>query len=524
MSRWWYSPILPAEASFPAACRQAFTGFVMSISAHLSRKRHVDAFLDFLTNSSSIVIVFLGELATALSTSTTPSSAADVVESYLEKTPKSNLANIIDRTNQEKKLRMVSEDILESFLDSKTFNCEPARLFLKEILAGVVLEKTVQSCSKPEWINELLVYLLEEGEPELMSAIDVGMGRDANDITYMNSNFNPSVPRSSTKTSEEERSQARGHRKRVSKAEEAMQETIQEIQRINNLIAAGENNGKVDDLALENGAEMDSPVSPVKQTLPSSDSHAITSAVTASPFTSFDQILPLQKPTALQSGLPLPPKLQPSEPSPMTLHTAKIKIFDDTIPGDKGRIRTKPMVDYLIQIEPAKSTHPGWMIVRKYADFETLHEVLRRISGVSIAKAFTAQHATLPSWKGNTKSGLTGELERYLGDALWYKDLAESEGMKRFLEKEQDTSMSSSSGNGKGNSGIGWPSPASFETMGKGMLDALTSAPKGAADGGKAMLGGITGAIGAVGSLGQKKPLAAPPGTTKRRQANLCYP
>ena len=141
------------------------------------------------------------------------------------------------------------------------------------------------------------------------------------------------------------------------------------------------------------------------------------------------------------------------------------------------------------------------MIVRRYQDFETLHEILRRISVVSGATTFVEQHSTLPNWKGQTKSLLRGELERYLRDAVWHRQLAESEGMKRFLEKDQGLGRTSPGSAAKG-------FPAAFETVGKGMLDVLTNAPKGAADGGKAVIGGITGAFGAVSTLAQKKPNA----------------
>jgi hypothetical protein len=55
-----------------------------------------------------------------------------------------------------------------------------------------------------------------------------------------------------------------------------------------------------------------------------------------------------------------------------TLHNANIVVIDDSMPSDKGRIRTKPSGDYLVQIEPKLSG--GWIVVRKYYDFETLHE------------------------------------------------------------------------------------------------------------------------------------------------------
>jgi len=125
--------------------------------------------------------------------------------------------------------------------------------------------------------------------------------------------------------------------------------------------------------------------------------------------------------------------------------------------------------------------------------------VLRRIATISGIKAFAEQHSSLPDWKMHTKSSLRGELERYLRDACWHQLLAETESMKNFLDKDQANMQSS------GSKGIGWPTPAAFESMGKGMLDVLASAPKGAAEGGKAVFGGVTGVLGNIGSLGQKK-------------------
>lgn len=150
------------------------------------------------------------------------------------------------------------------------------------------------------------------------------------------------------------------------------------------------------------------------------------------------------------------------------------------------------------------------MIARKFADFETLHEVLRRISVVS-GVGFVEAHPSLPNWRGHTKASLRGELERYLNDAVHFRPLAESEGMRRFLEKETGLSQSPSTSKG-GFPGIGWPSPSAFENMGKGMIDVLAKAPKEVAGGGKAFFGGVTGVLGGVGSIVPKK------GTASARQ------
>jgi hypothetical protein len=219
-------------------------------------------------------------------------------------------------------------------------------------------------------------------------------------------------------------------------------------------------------------------------------------------FTSFDQLVLQSVPVALQNGSAALRRKTVS----LTLHNAKITIHDDSTTADKSKLRSKPNADYLVQIEPASSDHPGWMIVRRYPDFETLHEVLRRIAQISGVTAFTEQHNNLPSWKEHTKLSLRGELERYLRDACWFQPLAESEGMKRFLEKDQGQSASST-GSKNGFPGIGWPTPSAFETMGKGMLDVLTSAPKGVAEGGKVIGGGISGVLTNIGNLGQKKPM-----------------
>lgn len=503
---------MPSDTSFPFACRQTLTGFLLAVSTHLSRKRPADTFLDFLTNSSSIVIVLLNELSRALMA---PGAATDPIEAvnvYLEENPESNLAHVVDLGQQEKKLKDVADDILQMFLNHKAYNCEPVKVFLREILAGLVLEMTVQSCSKPEWINGWIVQILEEGEAELMNAIDAGMG-DATASEARNATAQALVNESAISqindrdTSTKQVSEVSEHKRRISKAENAMDEAMLEAKRLSELIAAEDARRRQDssdghspetttqDIATPTSSQSDLLAASNKLPEALEDEDAA-----ASTFTSFDQIIPVQQPTALRDD---GPHAQSPVPPQLTLHNANVSIFDDSQPGEKGSIRSKPVADYLLQIEPASSQHPGWMIARRYADFETLHEVLRRISVISGVADFAQEYPTIPSWKGQTKSSLRNELERYLHVALSYSRLAESEGMKRFLERDQGVDRSSPAAN-KGV--FGFPSPAAFETMGKGMLDVLTSAPKGAAGGGKAILGGVTGVLGSVGSLGQKKP------------------
>ena len=489
------------------------------------------------------MIVFLSELSSALRASEATSDASKAVHSFLEANPSSSLANVLDGEQQNRKLKAVADDILQNFLEPKVYACEVTRVFLREILAGVVLNMTVTSCSRPEFINEWIIWSLEESDTGLLEAIDAGVdGARANrNMKSPNQAVDIVTPRKSVTTSDITIAGTQAtteHMRTMSRAEDAMEEAMQEAKRLSELIA--EEEAKKGDVLTEssssgnNTAAMVTPTSSrddlsatingspprATPTILRDDNASITNGTStpfatgpealirseskiedSSPsFTTFDQIISSQKPTALQSL-----QSQPYTVPPLTLYNASVSIFDDSQPGEKGTVRSKPTVEYLLQVEPATSQHPGWMIARKYSDFETLHEVLRRISVVSGVTAFAQKHQTVPGWKGKTKTTFRSELELYLRDALSFQRLAESEGMKRFLEKDQGLGRSSP-GTNKG--GFGFPTPAAFETMGKGMLDVLASAPKGAAGGGKAMLGGVTGVLGGVGSLGQKKQIA----------------
>ncbi|CAK7227570.1 hypothetical protein SCUCBS95973_006585 [Sporothrix curviconia] len=635
--KWWYQPIVPSDQSFPHSCRRALTSFLVSVSNHLSRKRPADAFLDFLTNSSSIVIVLFSELATAFAEHAAQApqqqqssqshaqapdanptiSAADAIYSYLASNPNSNLANLLSQRQQASKFRMVADDLL-SFLDRQCYDCDPARTFLREIAVTSVLESTLQTCSKPEWINGWIVYLLEAGEPDFSQAIDVGMqtrtdaavasggGGSSSSSSNNNSNNNnngngaatssgaasthmhhasididgnvgnialPKSRRSSFEAEKVDRSRRKEsialHKKQLSRADEEMEEAMEEMKRMNQIIADedarrttketksaaeaeerldGAMRHNTDDLEIqptsksggrkdphENGppspgttsdqvspkaslslsgdermihtaGTASTPITPRSSTQESpnqpsfakfestngtaaSSAEATPAAESAAQFTSFDQLVPPAREedgSSDNEGVNKPA----APPLPLTLHNATITIHDEPV-ADKGRIKSRPTWDFLIQIEPANAHYPGWMIVRKYADFEKLHEVLRRIATISGATAFTEQHGVLPNWKLHTRGSLRGELERYVRDACWYQSLAESEGMKRFLEKDTNNMPTGAK------TGL-----QAFEAMGKNMLDVLSNAPKGVAESGKVVVGGVTGVFGNLGNLG----------------------
>ncbi|KAK0719591.1 PXA domain-containing protein [Lasiosphaeris hirsuta] len=549
--KWWYSPIVPSDKFFPLAARKTLVSFITSISNHISKKRPVDSFLDFLTNSSSIVIVLFTELSGAFEgvPSGSDVSAADVVANYLASHPESNLANLINQRQQAGKFRMVAEDLL-GFLDRSTYECDPARVFLREILAGIILETTLQKCSKPEWINSWIVYLLEAGEPDFSHAIDVGMqtgpGTEVAFADLDGNVGNIGLTKGNKNSFDQERARRKesmAHKKKLSKAEEEM-DAMEEIRRLNQMIAEedarrsqtsldtqesvptrshGQSPGEARSSAeaserlasafKRNANALDIQTDSINtQTSTQSDGSSSSknepihtpltplsaqgsSSQSASPpynngggFTSFDQIVP---PALDEAEVD---EEEARKPTPLTLHRATITILDE--PGDRGRIRTKPNWDYLVQIEPATTSYPGWMIVRKYSDFERLHEVLRRIATISGVTVFTEQHNMLPSWKTHTRTTLRGDLERYLQDACWFQSLADSEGMKRFLERDQNQIPSTSK--------LGFQA---FEKLGKNVFDVVTSAPM---EGSKAVVGGITGVLGTMG-LGQRKSTVVTP-------------
>lgn len=429
-------------------------------------------------------MVFLTELSSALSASNN-NTPAQAVQVYLDTNPMSNLASLMDQKHQQRKLQLVAEDILENFLDVNVYKCSPVRAFLREILANVVLDTTIQKCSKSEWINEWIVYLLDEGEPELLHVIDAGV-QDADLHKPLPTEKNKKQPSIST-----------GRERSTSViAEEVMDEALREAQRLTKLISdqdAEQLKAEItvsanhDDTSERNTHGIPTPTSSqsdgrqedFKYETPTLDEDDYESSQT---FISFDQLAPLSISTPTKEKAPAPPARPVEAPS---LCKASIFLYDDEPPGDNRPLRSKPTGDYLLQIEPASSKFPGWMMSRTYDDFTTLHEILRRISAVS-GIAFVNNHAILPPWRGSTAEQLRAALEQYIVDAVRYEQLAESEGLKRFLEKDRGLSSSSPARSGL------WSTPTAFENMGKGMLDVLTKAPKDVAGGGKAFFGGLT--------------------------------
>ncbi|KAL7275951.1 hypothetical protein RUND412_001075 [Rhizina undulata] len=529
--RHWYSPLLPHDNGFPKSVNRVLKQTFLNLHNHLSQKRAADSFLSFLFSTSNTFIVFFRELSQV--------SRGASIATYVEEYPSSALAQLLDREIQKRKLRMAADDIVQTFAGREVADCEPVRVFLTEILAGVVLEMTVEKCSEAEWINGWIVYLLEkETQPEILQRIDLGEATQAaskaadtngngNGTANGNGNGNVKPPQvingntngnaigntngngnTSGSDTPQRRDSILQHKKsrsdRLSRAEEEMQKAIKEAEELSRMIAEEEEKAK------RASTEIPSPPSPPPQTTgildnPQTGSDSDSDKLAVSPksqsreslsttpppqppaeksaentFTSFDQLVPATLPQDL-------------------LYRAHVLLSDlsppsATAPTSRERpLKAKPTsAMYLLQLEPQSSSVPGWILTRKYSDFETLHEVLYRIAMVSpIDDSFKRSHTELPSWRGETMETLRAALERYLNDALKERLLAECEGMKRFLEKDApgvDTPPGRSPIGGSGpfaGLGRGW-NPQPFAKMGD-VLDAL-KAPAGA-EGGKNIFG-----------------------------------
>ncbi|PUU75456.1 PXA domain-domain-containing protein [Tuber borchii] len=460
---------------------------------HISGKRPTDTFLLFLVSTSNIFIVFFRELAQTAQTS---------IGTYIEESPSSALAQLVDRESQRKKLRMAAEDILQTFLPAEAVDCAPVRTFLTEILASAVLEKTVEKCSSADFINGWIIYLLEaETQPEILQKIDISAVEGSDEGAAA--------------------AEQRAKQKRLSRAEEEMEKAMKEAQELSKMIAEDEAKAVrgsteigVSPTSSTNGVLKDGITeSPVRTSLDDKDFSSPSAPPEASEEPSKEEEKPPTPPPRPGAFTSFDQLVVPATEPQEIFFRAHVELSDLTpvANGSDKRLRSKPTSsEYFLQIEPASNSIPGWIITRKYHYFEALHEVLSRISKISGVVGFS----DLPTWRGQTKESLRADLEKYLNSALKIHGLAECEGMKRFLEKHNAIAESGNNDQGGfARLGKAWPNPQALAKVGGGMLDALAKAPQGAAEGGKALFGGVfRGGVGIKRSSTSSTSLSPPSG------------
>lgn len=481
--RYWYSPLLPGEDKFPSSCHEVLSSTLRRIYSHASQKQAQDTFMTFLLSTSNILIVFFRELSTALRTNSGPAPGVSIAN-YVEDYPSSALAQLLDQGLQKRKYWLAADDILQSFLERRLMECPPVRIFLHEVLAGIIFPITVDKCSEADWINNLIISFLDEEVHEMHSKqpgeTPPGYG--------------------SEKWSSQDREDSEDDKRAgLSEAEATMQQTIRVAQELTRVIEEQRKKSCETSLADNVPSSLISDIGEdaIFGIAEQSESRANSTAM-AGP----------NRPEAVKRNLNevVTSSLSPPSIPKESIHNAIVTIMDlspsinQSNPPDRP-LRSKPASEYLIQIEPSASySIPGWMVTRRYADFESLHAILVKLSTISGANQFLSNNPDVPSWKGATSDQLRQNLEIYLNGALQEKNLAQSEGVQRFLEKGDCWTANSNSlvSNPFSNLARGWVNPKSLRKVGDNVLEAFAKGPQEATQGGKTFLEGVFGGVGAI--------------------------
>lgn len=365
-----------------------------------------------IMSASSTLIVFFRELRTA---SLETESTTGVAE-YLRNNPDSALAQMVDEKFQHEKLRHLATRLLANFAKKGDLECEAGRLFAREMLAMQVLNLTATSCSTSSYINWYIVETFKE-------------------VEEMNPLLNDS---------------------RAKEAEEAMARAVAEAAEMTRLLEAERGANALERLE---GGDIPQPnfSEPPKTTFasilqdnyhqPAQPPQIVSDHPSQSPPRPA-QVSSLEQKSLGETPASTRPSYDYDSPSRLssssipqeedhqqeTLRGAKITVMDLSTDSGAGKsIRQKTTLSYMITIEPAGGRVPGWVAIKQFADFESLHDVLKRLAYVGGLRAFPAD---LPEWKGKMHQPLAEELEAYLKIALSMKQLADSEAMKRFFGKE----------------------------------------------------------------------------------------
>ncbi|KAL5332571.1 PXA domain-containing protein [Aspergillus crustosus] len=501
---YWYEPIL-SESTFPDSCRKLLNGFINSVTCHLSRKRTADIFLEFLTNSSSMTIVFLNELSTAFEAAGPGVTPEDAILQYLKSDPECSLSSLLAHQQQRKKLATIGDDILSKFLDPAAYNCFALRNFFREVLVRIVFESAISIMSKPGFINGWISYLFSECESEIMSAIDAGVeGARNHGVTAVkvSGELSESASMPTADAVMESVSSTKYSDQPADKADQTTEKAALEAQRLSEMIAAQSLPEHADEKPhmLQKDKRKHSGTNHGSDAIPGADMESSEQAF-ATTVGSNDLGVSLPK-QSLSSSVGSSARLEPLPA--VNLHRASITVDDSFDSGSHVTLRSKPTSNYLIQVELHSGRSGGWMVFKRYADFESIHETLGTISRLNQLR-FGDSHSLVPPWKGRTRQALARDLARYLHDALQLEQLAESVTMQRFLEREGG--LDSEATDSLTKPGFVFLGQAAFGNVGKGVLGVLSNAPKGVSEGGKAVLESVSGVF--SGGIIRKSPAAA---------------
>ena len=448
---WWFSPLSP-DTEFPSACRRSLECLAVSFAAHVQSKVPAEMVMLAVMSASSTLIVFFRELRSASLEMESPCGVAE----YIRNNPDSALAQMVDERFQQEKLRYLASRILASFARKKDMECDPARLFARELLAMQIFDLTATSCSTSSYINWYIVEIFKDvqedggllGKDSRAKEAEEAMARalaEAAEMTRLLEAEREGTPLSSSEDLVPEPPPLA--------AGAAPKTTFASILR--------------DPEVLPHQPRLDAPLQRSAAS-PGQQDHSIPVELTMP--TSTSKSAPSANPAPEGTDSPASPSsasVHDDEIPHETLQAATISLMDLSTDAGAGKpIRLKSTLSYMITIEPRGGRVPGWVAIKQFLDFESLHDVLRRLAAVGGIRSFPTE---LPDWKGKMHQPLAEDLENYLKSALAIKQLADSEAMKRFFGKEiTDQSLA-----GKKKA---WPTP--LKGVGEGMKGAAEGSQK----------------------------------------------
>lgn len=529
----WYMPLIPDDSSFPATCHHYLTQTFLRFSKHMNNKRPADVFFWSVINISSTMTAFMQDLSRALSVNRELRAG---VQTYISANPKSDLADLVHRGDQDKKLRELSSDIIQQFAPRDLKNSEPVALFLKNIVRSVILWNMVERFSDPDFINEWIIYFLEQKESAGPSKEGVGAVLQAFDRSVAGA-AQGSLPKVSTVIPQESKSATQSPTTRKENPRPAPMQpngtngiknvngtngtngmngtngtnptnspSVEKPTRIlphefirNEGVSNRDEDNSEDGKSLEmrSASQNQSPVdSPPRSPIEMSTKRASSSASSRASVSELSMTPHKTSSESSRSGIYPSQAVEPTKPSPgMGLLNGRVTVVDAGPTPDPSRtLRSKPKNQFMIQLEPLASA--GRIVMRTYQDFENLHNTLFSVARISGCEKYMMAFSEegLPTWRNRSIDEVVAMLEFYLRMALSEEPLVKTEALYKFFEKDEDKrerekQLKQETPN------TPWRSSASLENMGKNILGTITKAPQSASEGGKAFFGGIKKAL-----------------------------
>ncbi|KAG4304778.1 hypothetical protein PORY_001831 [Pneumocystis oryctolagi] len=494
----WYFP-LSKDIAFPRACRILFDHFFLSLYQHLTSKSPYDIMMLVFIQCSNTIIVALRELRSALAFSGDDHSIISVVTAYIAQNPGSALSRLLDQTFQRERLRFESENMIRFLckkedLDYQTFqrerlrfesenmirflckkedlDCSVLKTLMREMLTVQVFENIVDICSSSKFINEWIIYLysaekmreMDEEQSQEKSETQIAIEKAMEDAAEMTRLLQDKTENQDSPLSEKSSPIMFNGILTPEKKEYFRRSSITcFVSPMRSRTSSPDGRHHFKPFGHSKSG------SPDRSRLNVYDLKEVKSSTnTSQDVFSEKDISNVSKDNLFQAGISL--SYVNSELSP------------------KKIIKSKWSISFLIIVEPYGGQMPGWVIIKKYSEFETLHEVLRRLAAVSGLHSFTKE---LPHWKNTSYEDLRISLENYLRKALKSRDLSDCHAMKSFFDKQSKSDLFSFSGKRKS-----WQQ---LRTVSDGVRDVI----KAPATGGRAI-------INALGAVGRKAFLDIP--------------